>query len=242
MKDRQLHTSLTDAAAGVADLVVDAVRGSGVIGLAEYVNSGVDTKAAMGAVRLVGADLFAPLLLLGRPVHPDDVAIVADSFAVFPPNVGADNRQQQVAAWRDWATVRMLVRADVPVATVPDVSAPAAETATDLLDGSRDWRDWSANAAALCSLALPGVGGLIQAAVAEGTRPLAQGAIRASLRRDFVTAARLVRWIALLACEGVRLPLDPILLVERIRLYGGFGSRLSLDLVIARSILGMEPA
>ncbi|QFZ18693.1 hypothetical protein [Saccharothrix syringae] len=244
MDGQRLRTSLADAAAGVADLVVGAVRGSGAIGLAAYVNSFADTKVAMGAVRLVGADLFAPHLLLGRPVDTGDAAVIADSFAVFPSGTGgeADTRERRVTAWRDWATGRMLCHANVEVSPSRAASTPAAGTVAMLLGRSRDWREWSANAAALCPLALPGVGGPVQEAVAEGTRPLAQGTTRAMLRRDFVTAARLVRWLALLTSAGVRQPLDPIQLVERIRLYGGSGSRLSLDLTIARTILGMEPA
>lgn len=59
------------------------------------------------------------------------------------------------------------------------------------------------------------------------------------LRRDFPTATHITRWLALLHAEGVRLPLDPVPLVEHLRLHGG-GPRLALDVAIARRLLGME--
>ncbi len=239
----RLQVTLTDAAAKVADRVLGAVDGTQDIGLADYVNTGADAKTALGAVRLIGADIFAPHLLLGRPVHPDDAAVIAHSIAVFPPSGQATTRQQQVVAWRDWATGHLLARTGQPAPAGPDFAPTAVpETAAALLGSAKTWQEWSTNAAQLSPLALPGLGGPIAAAMFRGARPLAQGATRAVLRRDFVTAARLVRWIALLSSSGVRQLLDPALLVERIRLYGGTGSRLSLDLAIAGRQLGMEPA
>ncbi|MGM1059014.1 hypothetical protein [Saccharothrix sp. Mg75] len=241
MNSGRLHVSLMDAAAEVADRVLNSVDGDGEIGLADYVNTGADATIALGAVRLIGADVFAPHLLLGRPVHRDDVAVVARSFVVFPPARRTTTRQQRVAAWRDWAAGRLVARAGEASPAGSDV-APTPETAAALLDGAKTWQEWSANAAQLSPLALPGVGGPITAAVLEGTRPLAQGVTRAVLRRDFVTAARLLRWVALSSSNGLRQPLDAALLVERIRLYGGTGSRLSLDLAISRRLLRSEPA
>lgn len=243
MNAERLQVSLTDAAAEVADRVLGAVRGSDDIGLADYVDTGTDQKTALGAVRLIGADIFAPHLLLGRPVHHGEAEVIARSFAVFPPTARARTRRQQVVAWRDWATGHLLTRTAAPASVEPNFAPTAMpETATALLGGAKTWQEWSANAAQLSPLALPGLGGPIAAAVFEGARPLAQGATRALLRRDFVTAARLIRWMALSSSSGVRQPLDPTLLVERVRLYGGTGSRLSLDLTIAHRLLGMEPA
>jgi hypothetical protein len=237
------QVSVTKVAAGMADRVLGALGGADVVGLAECVDAGTDMKAALGAVRLVGADLFAPHQLLGRPVHPRDATVIADSFAAFPTTVEADHPQRGVAAWRDWATASMLARTTGVAPPTLDLGPPTAATVAELLGDHRHWRDWSACAAQLSPLALPGLDcPAVLAAVFNGTRPLAQGATRALLRRDFVTAARLVRWIALLASAGVRQPVDPFPLVEQIRLYGGTGSRLALDLAIARQILGLEPA
>ncbi|GAA1311226.1 hypothetical protein [Saccharothrix xinjiangensis] len=243
MNGERLQVSLTDAAAEVAARVLGAVRGAEDIGLADYVDTSADLKTALGAVRLIGADIFAPHLLLDRPVHHADAAVITRSFAAFPPAGQAGTRRQQVVAWRDWATGRLLACAADPASAEPGLAPTAApETATALLDGAKTWQEWSANAAQLSPLALPGLGGPIAAAVFEGARPLARGVTRALLRRDFVTAARLIRWMALSSSSGVGQPLDPALLVERVRLYGGTGSRLSLDLAIARRLLRSEPA
>lgn len=239
----RFQTSVTKVAAGMADRVLGALRGTDAIGLAECVGAGTDRKVALGAVRLVGADLFAPHQLLGRPMHPRDAAVVTDSFAAFPTAGEAEPPRRSVAAWRDWATVSMLASTTGAAPSTFDLGPPAVATAAELLDDHQHWLDWSAHAAQLSPLALPGLDcTAVLAAVFNGTRPLARGATRALLRRDFVTAARLVRWIALLASAGVRQPVDPIPLVEQIRLYGGTGSRLALDLAIARQILGLEPA
>ncbi|NDZ85813.1 hypothetical protein G3I23_09550, partial [Streptomyces sp. SID10115] len=68
---------------------------------------------------------------------------------------------------------------------------------------------------------------------------LARGVTRATLRRDFPTAARIARWLVLLHTEGVPVPLDPAPLVEHLGLYGA-GPRLALDVAIARRLLGLE--
>ncbi len=70
-------------------------------------------------------------------------------------------------------------------------------------------------------------------------RSPSRAAPRAVLRRDFPTAARITRWLALLSAEGVPVPFDPVPLVEHLRLYGG-GPRLALDVAIAGRLLALE--
>lgn len=231
-----VRTSLTDAASALARHVLDALDGAGDVGPADYVDSCPDTTAALGAVRLLGADLFAPQVLLGRALDPRDAAVVAESFAAYPPVVHPATREQRVPAWRDRAAGRLLalLSATGEPAPFPAGTAP--------LDPAEGWRHWSLQLARLSPLALPGVGGPVTAAARAGGTALARGAARALLRRDHVTAARLARWIALLAHEGVPTPLDPVPVLEHIRLHGGGGARLSLDLAIARRLLGAGPA
>ncbi|MFF8883149.1 hypothetical protein [Streptomyces flaveolus] len=59
------------------------------------------------------------------------------------------------------------------------------------------------------------------------------------LRKDYVTAARITRWLAWLAAQGVALDLDMRLLNEDIALRGG-GERCVLDVAIACRLLGSE--
>jgi hypothetical protein len=92
----------------------------------------------------------------------------------------------------------------------------------------------------LSSLALPGLASPVHEAARGGVLGLARGATRAMLRRDFPTAARITRWLAWLAAQGTRLPLDPAPLTAHLGLVGG-GDRLALDVAIARRLLGLEP-
>jgi hypothetical protein len=229
-----LGTSLVDVATVLTERVLIALDGAGGIGLADQVDRhGDDLTSFMGGVRLVGADLFAPQLLDRRPMDLRDVSVVADSFKVFPPVGAPGNHEQRVRAWRDWATHRV-----VNHLTGRDEPAPPLDT--DVLDVAGSWQRWSVIVAQLSTLAMPGIGGPIVDAVARDSLQLARGVTRAVLRRDYTTASRLVRWVALLAGMGVRVPLDPALLLDHVRLHGGSASRVALDLAIAARLLEQE--
>jgi hypothetical protein len=230
------QASYANAAAALAGRVLDAVHGTGEVGLAHFLDSCADATAGLGAVRLVGADVFAPRLLLDRPLDPRDVEIVDESFAVFPCLAAPVPPGQRVMAWRDWATAGLLARLDGrgPV-------APPPVDAAQVLGDSEDWQRWSVAVAQLSPLAQHGAGGVIADLVCRDRVELVRGVTRAVLRRDHNTAARLARWVALVSSTGVGLPLDPALLIEHIRLHAGTDPRLQLDLAIARHLLGSEP-
>jgi hypothetical protein len=230
-----VESSLADATTALTERVRSALDGGGEVGLADQVVHSADLTTALGAVRLVGADLFAPQLLDHRPVDPRDVDVVAESFLVFPAVGVPITHEQRVRAWRDWATNRVVHQ--LTGRGEPD---PPADTA--ILDEAGSWQRWSLHVAQLSTLALPGVGGPVVDAVARDSRPLARGATRAVLRRDYTTAGRLTRWVALLVGMGVRVPLDPALLSDHVRLHGGTGPRVLLDLAIARRLLDRGPA
>ncbi|MFH8990436.1 hypothetical protein [Streptomyces sp. NPDC017940] len=277
-------------AASAADLALralDALRGvGGTAMVADHVEQADDPKAALAAVRIVGADLFAPCLLADAAFQPADAAAVAQSFAVFPPPVSTPPPPPEgpaepwLAAWRDWATAALLARfagtgtsgphtagaaADGPSA---DDGGPESALATDIggalapqpgvapepeeADGAgvgptgasvpdATWQTWSVRMGQLSPLALPGLDGPVHTTARAAPLALARGATRAVLRRDFPTAARIARWLALLAAEGRRLPLDPVPLVVHLGLHGG-GPRLALDVAIARRLLAVEDA
>ncbi|MVO85555.1 hypothetical protein GPA10_12525 [Streptomyces sp. p1417] len=268
-------------AASAADLALralDALQGAGGTAMvADHVERTDDPKAALAAIRIVGADVFAPCLLAGEGLHPADAAAVAQSFAVFPPPVStpapppAGAAEPWLAAWRDWGTASLLARfagtdtGAMPVGTDADGIPAAAEGterngpvtagvagalaprptgAPQLAEAGSDpaettWQTWSTRMGQLSPLALPGLESPVHAMARAAPQALARGATRAVLRRDFPTAARVARWLALLAAEGEPLPLDPAPLVEHLRLHGG-GPRLALDVAIARRLLGVE--
>ncbi|MFI6642596.1 hypothetical protein [Streptomyces sp. NPDC050504] len=290
MSPDRSQAAYAGSAADLALRALDALRGiGGTAMIAGHAEQTDDPQAALAAIRIVGADAFAPCVLAGAEFHPADAAAVAQSFAVFPPPAHAPAppptgpAEPWLAAWRDWATAAMLTRftedpqglatgsptgqngsaeggrAEPLSGTGPgDALAPRPSVAPLLVDtepgpeggaeGGRaadgpgaPWQVWSVRMGQLSPLALPGLDGPVHGAARSAPLALARGATRAVLRRDFPTAARITRWLALLAADGVPLPLDPVPLVEHLRLHGG-GPRLGLDVAIARRLLALEDA
>jgi hypothetical protein len=200
--------------------------------LADFLDSCADPTAGLGAVRLVGADVFLPHVVLNRPVDAEDVEVVVASFEVFPPVDEPVAPEQRVMAWHDWSTARLLatLTGARPLAAPDD---PAA-----VLGPVEQWACWSVAVAQLSSLAHPGATGPLVDAVAAQPLALCRGVLRTVLRRDFHTASRLTRWVALLHSTGVALPVDPVLLVDHIGLRVGSEPRRLLDLAVARLLVG----
>ncbi|ADI11387.1 hypothetical protein SBI_08269 [Streptomyces bingchenggensis BCW-1] len=209
---------------------------------------------AVGAVRVLGADALAPYVLTGRALLPEESAAVRLSLSALPPvqrppAAPPDGRERPwLRAWIDWGLVAVAARLDpdpwcvaapVPQGPPPcDDSAPRHRSADGAV-GGEGWVPWSLRMGQLASLALPGLDGPVHQAARSGALALARGATRALLRRDFATAARITRWLAWLAADGVALPLDVALLTEDIALRGG-DDRCLLDAAIARRLLGLE--
>ncbi|WP_329061172.1 hypothetical protein [Streptomyces sp. NBC_01429] len=237
------RTSYQVSAAGLARRTLGALQGAGSTAMvAEHVERSPDPGAALAAVRIVGADAFAPALLAGAALHARDAEAVALSFTALPATGGVpappDGPEAAwLMAWRDWATVTLLTALtgrDTDGVTAEPPAAPAA-------GGGADWASWSVRMGQLCTLALPGLDGPVHEAARRAPLALARGATRATLRRDYPTAARIARWLAWLHAEGVGLPLDPAPLVEHIALMAA-GDRTALDTAIARRTLTGRPA
>ncbi|MFF8652696.1 hypothetical protein [Streptomyces huasconensis] len=288
MSSDQSQTAYAASAADLALRALDALHGIGGTAMAaEHVEGADDPKGALAAIRVVGADLFAPCLLGEAVFSPQDAAAVAQSFAVFPTAVSTPPPPPEGAAepwliaWRDWATATLLARCTGAGATdagataepvdafgTPDPSgtlgasgpgpgegllAPRPTGAPALsdpdqapgtgtpraADADTGWQRWSVRMGQLSPLALPGLDSPVRDAARAAPLALARGATRAVLRRDFPTAARITRWLALLSAEGVPIPFDPVPLVEHLRLHGG-GPRLALDVAIAGRLLALE--
>ncbi|MEV8438556.1 hypothetical protein AB0425_14355 [Actinosynnema sp. NPDC051121] len=199
--------------------------------MTDFLDSCADPTAGLGAVRLVGADVFLPHVVLNHPLSPQDAEVVAASFEVFPPVTEPVAPEQWVMAWHDWSTVTVLARltGDVPVTSPADPDA--------VLGPAREWVRWSGAVAQLSASAHPGATGPVVDAVAAQPLALCRGAVRAVLRRDFGTAGRLARWVALVHAAGVRLPVDPVLLVDHIGPRIGAEPRRLLDLAVARHLV-----
>ncbi len=238
-----VRAAYAEAIAVLAHRVLDTLRGVGdTAPLARFVEGAADPKAALAAIRILGADTLAAQALGAAAGHPGDAAVVQQAATVFPTPVHAPappegSAENWTVAWRDWATVRLLERhADGGAET----HAPQPATGPALTPNG-SWQAWSVLMAQLSPLSLPGVEGPVPDAARRHPVSLARGISRAMLRRDYPTAARLARWIAMLHRDGVPLPLDPVPLVEHIALHAGGGSRLALDVAIARALLTTTP-
>ncbi|MFJ2114722.1 hypothetical protein ACIOEX_22975 [Streptomyces sp. NPDC087850] len=211
--------------------------------VAEHVQNAQDPGAALAAIRIIGADTFAPALLAGVALHPQDAEAVALSFTALPPSQEVTPspptgpEEPWVMAWRDWATVTLLTALASSAAERVTAPRPAPPSVTDPASGEiADWPAWSVRMGQLSTLALPGLDGPVHDAARAAPLALSRGATRAVLRRDYPTAARIVRWLAWLRADGVALPLDPAPLVEHIGLTSG-GDRVALDTAISRRLI-----
>ncbi|MEB3961029.1 hypothetical protein OKJ48_12350 [Streptomyces kunmingensis] len=247
----------------MARRVLDALRGAGhtTVTAAHLEHAATlppeDQVAALGAVRLLGADVLAPYVLTGSAPPAEETVAVAAALDALPPAQPppaappGGPEPAWVRAWIDWSLVTVLARID-PAVTAPTAPEPpppprcAAPTAPRHAPATAEggvthegWVPWSVLMGQLSPLALPGLDGPVHQAARSGATGLARGATRAVLRRDFPTAARITRWLAWLHAEGVRLPLDPAPLTEHITLLGG-GGRVALDTAIAGRLLGLE--
>ncbi|MGA4844989.1 hypothetical protein ACOBQB_01360 [Streptomyces sp. G5(2025)] len=124
MSSDQSQAAYAASAADLALRALDALHGiEGTAMVAEHVEGADDPKAALAAIRVIGADLFAPCLLGDAVFSPQDAAAVAQSFTVFPAAVStpppppAGAPEPWLVAWRDWATATLLARFTGPAAT-----------------------------------------------------------------------------------------------------------------------------
>ncbi|MGP3970845.1 hypothetical protein [Streptomyces sp. 6N223] len=194
-----------------------------------HVQQAADAKAGLAAVRVLGPDVLAPVLLLGAPFDAADRETVAEAFRVFPPAPGDPGE----VAWRDHVTATLLARHGGGGAPMPVPSPPAAlPDAADL-----PWPAWCALMARLSPLALPGVDGPVPEQACQHVRALSRGTARSMLRRDHPTAARLARWLALAIRRGASPELDVAAVLRHIELFGGGSARTVLDTTIARALI-----
>ncbi|WP_407562919.1 hypothetical protein [Streptomyces sp. 184] len=201
--------------------------------------------AVLAAVRVLGPDLFAPALFCRQPLPQPDRETLGSALRAFPPRPG-DSAE---ARWRDRTTAALLARgatgtqAAVPYpGEDPEVTDMAEMTEIagiieDAEDTELSWQERSQRMARLAPLALPEVDGPFQQRARRHVRALSRGAARSLMRRDYPTAARLVRWLALAESRGAPSALDLPTVLDHLRLWGAGNARTALDLAIARRLL-----
>ncbi|MET8540210.1 hypothetical protein ABZW03_06090 [Kitasatospora sp. NPDC004799] len=212
----------------VADRTLAVLRdGEGTAALADP--DSLVPRPLLAAVRVLGADVFAPQLLTGAEPDGTTAALLAEARVAFPAPAPSSAEAALVISWQDWAAAQVLARTPYGAAVRP----PAVLSDPDEVG----WQAWSKRMAQLSSLALPTLDGPMHDAARTHTLALARGTVRCMLRRDPTTAVRLARWLAWVGAEGrpLRLEIEPVL--DRIRLAGDGTSRSVLELTIAQCLL-----
>ncbi|MFD9684257.1 hypothetical protein ACFXPX_31290 [Kitasatospora sp. NPDC059146] len=223
-----LRDTYAAAVEQVAGRTLDALRnGDGAAAIVDPDTAA--TRPLLAAVRVLGADLFAPQLFTGTEPDGPTAALLSEGRRAFPAPAPASPEAELVIGWQDWAAGQLLAR--TPYGTAGAQPAPLPDPA------AMGWQAWSVRMAQLSALALPGLDGPVHETARTNTSALARGTVRAMLRRDLTTAARLTRWLARAAADGhpSRLELEPVL--ERIRLAGDGSARTGLELEAARRLL-----
>ncbi|MFI9005760.1 hypothetical protein ACIGNX_00830 [Actinosynnema sp. NPDC053489] len=202
--------------------------------LAEHVRRAADDKAALAAVRVLGPDAFAPALLAGTRPHPLDHQVVAEALRLFPataqdPVEALCLAQAQGLLVARWSTNGL-------GGPRPGVEAQAVCAA----QAHADWGEWSRRMVWLSPLAWPTVPGPVTDLALARVGDLERGLVRAMLRRDQPTAARLARWVAFGQARGAdtALELEPVL--RHLTQLTGGGARVLLDIEIARRLVAPE--
>lgn len=262
----QLASCVLDALSGAGDTAVVAAHLHAAHHDTEPSAPDGGRTVAAAAVRVLGADVLAPYALGDSPLPSEEADALRVSLSALPPALHAPAAPPDgpegpwTRAWIDWGLVTVLARLARPAPDVPAprpgppppcadaaprhhrVGGPAGPAGTlDRPGPGEGWVPWSLRMARLASLALPGLDGPVHDSARTGALALSRGATRAFLRRDFFTAARLVRWLAWLDREGETVPLDTALLIQDLALRGG-GRRCALDAAIAGRLLGLETA
>ncbi|MDT7718659.1 MAG: hypothetical protein QOH09_4651 [Pseudonocardiales bacterium] len=201
--------------------------------------SPAECRARLAAVRVLGPDALAPFALAGHQFGPEDAEVVETGSQMFPTSEldpdatdDADNTVL-VRALRDWATGEVLTRLGVAGSARAYPARRGASVGPD-----QGWLAWGGVLAQLSPLATPGLDGPLHADARRYRLDVARGVTRAMLRRDYLTAARLARWLA----SGGEVTMDPPFAVEpvlrQLELVAGADPRLQLEIAIARYGLG----
>ncbi|MFC1431725.1 hypothetical protein ACEZDB_13825 [Streptacidiphilus sp. N1-3] len=216
------------------------------------------SKPDLAAARVIGADLFAPYQLAGAPLRAEleEAVALAQAFQLFPPpepgradrdrDAGARADEPAAAspaspasavAWRDWAAAELLARCAPAYLPVPvsDAAAPMPER-HPVPEDDFHWQEWSGWMAQVSPLALPGLESPVHEAAQRHARALARGTVRSMLRRDYRTAARTARWLALGHSRGTASPVELAPVLRHIRLFGGPSARTALDLRVGERL------
>ncbi|MGK3941905.1 hypothetical protein ABK046_26140 [Streptomyces caeruleatus] len=229
MEQSGTSTRLAGAVQDLTSELVSALRSGDRFRLAGTVTRGPGpgstTDPSLAAVRVVGADVVLPSVLLRcAPPDPDDLAVLGRAVHAYPPPADAP----PTSVWSHWAMRRALRRLDASFDGVPgDDGEPAAAWLEDA-----PWQYLTHQLAVLAPLALPGEDCAVARAARRRPVDVARGFVRAVRRRDWLQAAGAGRWLVLLDEVPQTLGLDTGL--EFVAQMGGTDARVALQVGAAR--------
>ncbi|SDD75579.1 hypothetical protein [Actinokineospora iranica] len=221
-----------DATESLAESVLRALTGPRhAFRLREHVHNPTD----LAAVRVLNTDALAPFALHEQPISAEDAEVIREAVLTYPPPEPTDHGSALLWRYRDWALGRLLRDLgghDVPgTPEAPggdsEISAPTAEFPT-----GQGWPAFTALLAQLSSLAMPGLRSPARDQARLRRQDLTRGMVRAMLRKDPPTAARLARWVALDLADEPEPLLAPAL--AHLEFYATTAPRARLELTIAR--------
>ncbi|MGX1370384.1 hypothetical protein RKD19_005743 [Streptomyces canus] len=229
MEQSGTSTRLAGAVQDLTSELVSALRSGDRFRLTGTVTQGPGpgstTDPSLAAVRVVGADVVLPSVLLRcAPPDPDDLAVLGRAVHAYPPPADAP----PTSVWSHWAMRRALRRLDASFDGVPgDDGEPAAAWLEDA-----PWQYLTHQLAVLAPLALPGEDCAVARAARRRPVDVARGFVRAVRRRDWLQAAGAGRWLVLLDEVPQTLGLDTGL--EFVAQMGGTDARVALQVGAAR--------
>ncbi|MCZ7414905.1 MULTISPECIES: hypothetical protein [unclassified Streptomyces] len=193
-------SGLPAAVQNTASVIASALDGGGsrlsVPDLAGSVALSADDPLLVACVRVLGADALAPALLYDLRPAPADVALAEAARDGYPPQSDAP----AATAWSHWGlaeALRTLTGHGVRE-TQPDADWVAGEP----------WPRLAHRMAQLAPLASPGLDSALATGAAKRPVDLGRGFVRAVRRRDWLQAAGVGRWLALVPGVPASLGLD----------------------------------
>ena len=228
------------AAEALAERVVRALAGADdAFRLADQLAAD-DETAGLAAVRVLGPDALAPYTVGGSTMTAEDAEVVAAAFAAFPGQPAEPltaSSGPSVLTLRDWATGRLLHRLGADPVAGHSTSEDAAWAGWN--GTVPPWPAWAALVTQLAPLSSPGLESPLHEQARRRVLDTARGVTRAVLRRDHLSAARLVRWLPVpgadAATGSVATELAPEPVLRHLELLGGPDPRLHLEIALARA-------
>jgi hypothetical protein len=179
----------------------------------------------VAAVRVLGADVLAPHTLLGRATAACDVEAARAALAAHAPEPGAS----AATSWTYWGLCDAVCSIDPAAGRGAVVAEPDACWARTV-----PWPVLAHRVAGLAALAVPGAGHALARALSARVTDVARGFAWAVRRRDWLQAAGVGRWLAVLPGEPASLGLDAGLRFVR---HLGAGADARVDLHVEAALL-----